>query len=839
MRLHSFLAFILFSTTNAASVASTNSAIPTSTLQTNTIPPTSASSTNATSAAPPSASNGSSAAAASSSVDVSSSASVSSSVASNASATSAQPTASSTPISLSTARDVETLHERRLSNIVGALTDATSIPYWLSTLNASGQWPDVDYTTGCPAQRANWPAEVVTTMAGAWHGGLAGAEQYVKDPTMRLSVSLAMGFWFSNDFQNPACLDSGGTDKCPCGTPGLWNTNWFPNIIGTPELVSLTCLLLNDTLTPSEFGNCTKITGRAYNTFIVPANQVGVLSGANALDVSKIGIDLALLTVNVSLIEDAYARVHSQMVITTPDRADGIRPDGSFGQHSGILYNGNYGKDFTNDIVDLEVESAQTQFAGSQINQAAFGTLFDGDAWMIYKNTLTGVLHWDFSALGRFISFPATDFTQATGSILLNLTKIGVLGDEWGSDSLSRFSQNLSKNVSSANAGNLLGNKMFFDNDYMVQRGKSYVTTVKMYSTRSTNTECTNLANPFGFHLSDGALRTYLRGNEYETFIAVQDWNLIPGITADYGATPLNCGQTGTRGVETFVGGASNGQVGVAAMRYTNPLTKNLHWQKSWFFLDDDVQVVLVSNISSATNASVISVLDQKLHTGTVVVDSKKTQTAFAQHGLRSRSLWHGNVGYTFPDSADFSLSLEVGPKTGNWSAIGTSTQPPNTVDLFSAWLVHESPSASLAYTVFPGTDFDSFVQKSKKSRIEVLQNDPFVSAVKDRKNFKVMAVFWAPGGGSVDLIPGSPVALKLSTSGTAAVILDLKAGVVTVADPTHALSAVSVTMSVGSEGLGIGLSKTLHFDLPSASRGLAGSSLSQKIVNFDFPLFS
>jgi hypothetical protein len=54
-----------------------------------------------------------------------------------------------------------------------------------------------------------------------------------------------------------------------------------------------------------------------------------------------------------------------------------------------------------------------------------------------------------------------------------------------------------------------------------VHRGASYVTTLKMLSTRSHNTECTNLANPFGFHLSDGALRTYLRGNEYEVGIFV------------------------------------------------------------------------------------------------------------------------------------------------------------------------------------------------------------------------------------------------------------------------------------------------------------------------------
>ncbi|KAF7347798.1 Polysaccharide lyase family 8 protein [Mycena venus] len=659
-------------------------------------------------------------------------------VASSLSATQSSASASSAPTASSVAQDIETLHQRRLSNIVGELTNASSISSWLSTLNSSGQWPDVDYTTGCPAQRANWPAENhwvrISTMAGAYHGG--------------------------------------GTATCPCGTPGLWNTNWFPNIIGTPELVSMTCLLLNETLLPEEFGNCTTMTGRAYNTFIVPANQVGVLTGANALDVAKIGIDLALLTVNVSLLTDAYSRVHSQMVITTAVKADGIRPDGSFGQHSGIIYNGNYGKDFTNDIVDLEVEAGATQFQASPAGQSAFETLFDGDAWMIYKNVLTGVLHWDFSVLGRFISFPTADFTQATGSILLNLTKIGVLGEEWGSDTLINFSTSLSQNVTSANAGNLQGNHMFYNNDYMVQRGAGY-------------------------------------GNEYEDIAAAMDWNLIPGITTDYGETPLNCAQTGASGVENYVGGASNGRLGVAAMRYTNPLTKSLHFQKSWFFLDEDVQVVLVSNISSASNASVISVLDQKLHNGQVMVNGKAVTTPSAQHGLRSQSLWHSNIGYTFPNTSDFSLSVEVAQKTGNWSAIGTSTQPPNTVDLLSAWLVHESLNASLAYTIFPGTDFNTFMKKSSSLRI---QPWPFSGP---------------PGGGSVNFTPGAPSAVTLSANGTAAVMFDMKSGVVTVSDPTQTLSALSVTLVIGGGNPG-SLSKTLSFTMPSG--GVAGSSVSQNV---------
>ena len=67
-------------------------------------------------------------------------------------------------------------------------------------------------------------------MSAAWHGGLNGAEQYVNDPTLASSIISAMDYWFSRDFTLPECLDQGGTNACPCGTPGFWNTNWYSNV---------------------------------------------------------------------------------------------------------------------------------------------------------------------------------------------------------------------------------------------------------------------------------------------------------------------------------------------------------------------------------------------------------------------------------------------------------------------------------------------------------------------------------------------------------------------------------------------------------------------------------
>jgi len=54
-------------------------------------------------------------------------------------------------------------------------------------------------------------------------------------------------------------------------------------------------------------------------------------------------MDQALLTGNVQLLADAYNKAHSELRIENEVRGDGIRPDGAFGQHDGMLYNGNYG----------------------------------------------------------------------------------------------------------------------------------------------------------------------------------------------------------------------------------------------------------------------------------------------------------------------------------------------------------------------------------------------------------------------------------------------------------------------------------------------------------------
>ena len=46
--------------------------------------------------------------------------------------------------------------------------------------------------------------------------------------------------------------------------------------------------------------------------------------------------------------------------------------------------------------LEFESKAVGTQYAAGGGPKGAFEVLIQGDAWMIYRNTKTGLLHWDF-----------------------------------------------------------------------------------------------------------------------------------------------------------------------------------------------------------------------------------------------------------------------------------------------------------------------------------------------------------------------------------------------------------------------------------------------------------
>ncbi|KAJ7051996.1 polysaccharide lyase family 8 protein [Mycena amicta] len=739
--------------------------------------------------------------------------------------------------------DMDTVRQRRLSNIVGSSTGAANIALWISTLQANGTWPDVDYTTGCTASPSSWPAQAhwsrLNTFASAWHGGFKNALNWTGDATLRSSAASAMAFWFNNDFTTPACIDSGGTTACPCGTPGLWNTNWFENVILIPTWVGQVCLSLNTPptgstgLSASELTGCTRMTLRTLNTLQTGIVGVSAITGANLLDIASVGIDFGLFSNNATAVSAGYAAVHGDLQVQNAVEADGIRADGAFGQHAGLLYNGGYGKDYANDVLNLEICSGGTQFEATPSAMATFSTLLTADWWMIFRNTVTNILHWDYTVIGRQLAQPVSD-KQEAASLELNLTQIQAIGQLWDSDAITAVFNALNTTGTSVNPGGLVGNRMFYTNDYMVHRGANYVVTLKMYGKRTQNTECVNNQNMLGFHLADGAIYTYTTGNEYQDVFSAWDWNLIPGITVDYGATPLSCATARKNGIQPYVGGVSDGNVGMATMRYDNPTTRAMTWRKTYFFLQGDIVFVMVALITSTTTAPVVTVLDQRTHVGDVLVNGATTGTA---NFTGASTLWHAGTGYTFNASNPAtSLSVTVGPKTGNWQAIGSSSAAPNTVDMFTAYLAHSDITQPATYAMYPGTTQSQFATKAaaESTNIHVVRNDGTISALIDSAHNTAFIAFWTAAGSTFTLPSQTSgiASIQVKASANSAVILHMDTWVAWVSDPTQTLTSttplvVNFTLLTGTAPAGWGAAKSRAVTVTLPTGGQAGMSVS------------
>lgn len=319
-----------------------------------------------------------------------------------------------------------------------------------------------------------------------------------------------------------------------------------------------------------------------------------------------------------------------------------------------------------------------------------------------------------------------------------------------------------------------------------------------MLSNRTRNTECANSQNIKGFHLSDGAIFTYLDGFEYVDIFAVWDWNLVPGITVDYGATPLECSEISFYGNQAFVGAASDGSIGVATQNYLNPLTGHLKWSKTFLFFDE-AYVVLASNIISSTNAPVYTVLDQRKWNGDVHV-SGPTGILKNPISYNNTATWlhHDNIGYVF-HTPKTTVSVSLAKKFGNWSAIGISTSN-DTQNVFTAYIAHDTKTPviddSIAYTVYPGVTFDRFKEVKDNQAIRIIDNSNILTAVEHNTYNVVAAVFRAAVTVShVPLFGKNDYIVSVNKPIIAFTRLEGHKLALNVADPTQLLETVVITV--------------------------------------------
>jgi chondroitin AC lyase len=632
-----------------------------------------------------------------------------------------------------------------LSHIGGAERDPDprQAMAFLRLQKADGSWPDLDYAS---AARSGWPPFAHCSHMVSMAMAAAGDADISADDRQRLldAVHRAFRFWIRHDFQ--------------C-------TNWWYNEIGLPKLIGTCALLLGKNLTADEYAYVTQTSLARYGIGKLGQNKAWLAGNA---------LMLGLLKGEEASIDEAATTIWSGLQVSTEE---GIQPDYSFHEHGPQQQLGNYGLEFAAEICRWGTILRGTPWALPKDGLEVFRHyLLDGENWVSWRGAM------DISSCGRHLE-PHRPSSAATTTA--QVMEAAAVLDPGSAPAYLAF---VARNQPGA-ANDLVGNKYFWNSDYLVHRTGQFAATLKMSSNRVIGTELVNTENISGYYLADGALYLYQSGDEYTDIFPVWDWRKIPGVTCaqtdlpEFKTTMIQADVPGlkfkTSSVPSdFVGGVSDGTHGCAALDYVRD---GVVAKKAWFFGANSV-VCLGAGISGEATAPIVTTINQCLLRGGIKLQQNgKVKSLKTTSGTtRANVEWveHDGWRYVFPGGC--TAHLKAGRVTGNWKQVFINPNTPKedvTGNVFTLWLDHgNGPSnASYACIILPA---------GEETTAAVVANAPEAQAVQiDQGIFGV--VFWVSGKVT---LPGG---LLVWVDQPCIVLIDTEKHAAWISDPTQKLTSV------------------------------------------------
>ncbi|CAH1793302.1 unnamed protein product [Owenia fusiformis] len=317
---------------------------------------------------------------------------------------------------------------------------------------------------------------------------------------------------------------------------------------------------------------------------------------------------------------------------------------------------------------------------------------------------------------------------------------------------LSRYHNHGPTNESTA----LIGNRALFASDMMVHHRQAYMASIRMFSSRTVRPETwissRRTQNPNGYFTGDG-FTTFLQddhefGSRYNEVFQYYDWEKIPGTTVIYNGYVPHEGMERVGDTPNFphhisdanfVGSASDGMYGVAAMVYDRP-TVNITLKKSWFLFDNEI-VCLGSDLflrnSNDTIPTIITTLNQLVQDGEIAyVDSvgpwRNANSDMTTNVQNAKWVHHDNMGYAFPNEAN--VYIDSYEKTASGERLNVTAM----------WIKHGL--GPYAYIVYPNVTIDQLDINVNAPTVEILQQDKDAHIVYQRSlDVLSMIVFTAP----------------------------------------------------------------------------------------------
>lgn len=636
--------------------------------------------------------------------------------------------------------------------------DQEKIKYYLSSLSASGTWPDINYND---KKRSGWEpkihAERILELVKLYY---SGQTSYYHSSTVEAAVHKALHYWFA---AKPICL------------------NWWYNEIGIPKTLGTAFILFEEKLTPDEKKNAIAVMG----------NSKFGMTGQNKVWLAGNVMMRALLQNDKALVKMARDTIASEIVT---GGAEGIKDDWCFHQHGAQQQFGNYGLSFISGMSFFSGVFAGTSLSFSEDQLGIIRTLIDeGYRWVVWKGKM------DVNALGRQLFHQAP--VHKALSLAFAVSELGGTESKSCSDPAQVF---LKENYSMIQTPSLTGHKHFRQSDYTIHRRPQWMASVKMASERVIGVETMNGDNMQGYYMADGATYIYKDGEEYLDIFPLWDWRKIPGVTAFRSDATLPLIQKyQPRNKAAFVGGVSDGRQGITAMEIDRAGIKA---RKSWIFTDDFVLCLGAGIQADSSNLIVTTSIEQCRKRGELSMWQNGTWTKVngKQAYLNSEQrFYHNCTGYILWGNQQ-NTTAEAAQRKGQWHDVMQLYNPKEVQgEVMSIHLDHgiAPRNGSYQYLILPAVD-QAATAAFNLSSIHVLRNDEIAQAVYTNKD----ATWWITAYHAVTLALTPDLPLEIRIPGIYMLRKENGKYNIWCADPTQ--RETFVDLKLGSQDIRIALPK-------------------------------
>lgn len=630
----------------------------------------------------------------------------------------------------------------------------------------TGQWDDIDYLNN---DRSGWQPSFhalrLHTLCRSYKNPLS---PHYNSPKLKEIILSGIDYW---------------------GRAGLKCPNWWYNEIGVPKLLAPVYLLMRDEMSQAQIVGAVDILSRAGFR----------MTGQNKVALAGIVLMKALLTDDMATVRAARDTIVSEIYMGT---GEGLQPDFSFHQHGPMMQFGNYGLAYISSMAywgrvfqgtDLAMNDSQRDILSRYVLRALRWTVWHGEM--------------DIASLGRQV-FPnaARGKSHALSLAVENM----ILLDPKNSEAYKAFLYENQTNRMASNS--LIGSRMFWRSDYLINRTKDWYASVRMSSNRTYGFEMTNAENLLGCYSADGVIQVQGKESSYDEIFPVWDWRQLPGLTVQNDGEALPTKYNFFSNESDFVGGVASEVGATAAMKLNrNGLTAH----KAYFMLENMV-ICLGAGISATKELPTTTTIEQSLLVGDVTYGSNRaSQTMQLSKNSKMQHAsphWvhQGSTGYLMIDNMELSFGSEL--SKGSWSRIAKFYQgSPNVQKWVFKMIIDHGNMPSFdkyAYAILPNHTRDQTYAASKNRPFRVLANSELCQAVEYDKGRKWQIVIYEP----ID-VTSKNFYFRASQAGIYCIERTKDGYTVALADPTQKLDKADFVV-----GRSHNSAREVSIDLPQGS---------------------